>query len=238
MKKYLCALSALVIVGFGCSPSKDAAKTITKESLETNDQKAFYAIGLNIAESFKSQGIDADLDILLQGLKDGTAEDSEPLIAQSELQTIMTEFQQNIQKRQQEKRDAESVTNIEEGKKFLDENSKKEGVITLPSGLQYKIIKEGNGPIPTSDQTVECHYEGSLISGKVFDSSIKRGEPAKFPVTGVIPGWVEALQIMPVGSKWKLFIPSDLAYGERGAGADISPNATLIFDLELIKIAE
>lgn len=126
--------------------------------------------------------------------------------------------------------------NTKEGEAFLEANKKKSGVITLPSGLQYKILKEGNGAKPTATQTVKCHYRGTLIDGKEFDSSYKRGEPTEFPVGGVIKGWTEALQLMPVGSKWELYIPSTLAYGERGAGQTIGPNAVLIFEIELLSI--
>jgi FKBP-type peptidyl-prolyl cis-trans isomerase FklB len=126
--------------------------------------------------------------------------------------------------------------NVKEGETFLAANKKKEGVVTLPSGLQYKILKTGDGPKPTKDQTVKCHYRGTLIDGTEFDSSYKRGEPTEFPVGQVIKGWTEALQLMPVGSKWQLFIPSDLAYGPNGAGQMIGPNVTLIFDIELISI--
>ena len=125
---------------------------------------------------------------------------------------------------------------LEAGKAFLEENKKKEGVVVLPSGLQYKILTAGNGPKPKASDTVKCHYEGRLINGQVFDSSVRRGEPAEFPVGGVIQGWVEALQLMPVGSKWQLYIPSNLAYGTHGAGQSIGPNETLIFDVELLAI--
>jgi FKBP-type peptidyl-prolyl cis-trans isomerase FklB len=128
------------------------------------------------------------------------------------------------------------AANVEAGKKFLEENSKKPGVVTLPSGLQYQIIKEGTGPKPGPEDKVTTHYHGTLLNGKVFDSSVERGQPVSFAVNGVIPGWTEALQLMSVGSKWKLFIPSNLAYGERGAGGDIGPNETLIFEVELISI--
>ena len=132
----------------------------------------------------------------------------------------------------------EAAKNAEEGKTFLEQNKTKEGVITTASGLQYEILKAGEGPKPTADQSVKCHYHGTLIDGKVFDSSVDRGEPATFNVSQVIPGWTEALQLMPVGSKWKLYIPGELAYGERGAGKDIGPNTTLIFEVELLEIVK
>jgi FKBP-type peptidyl-prolyl cis-trans isomerase FklB len=141
-----------------------------------------------------------------------------------------------MRKKQQEKMQEEGSVNKKEGDAFLAANKGKDGVVTLPSGLQYKIIKEGTGPKPTTNDTVMCNYKGTLIDGKEFDSSYKRGQPATFPVGGVIKGWTEALQLMPVGSKWQLFIPSDLAYGDRGAGADIGPGSTLIFEVELMSI--
>ncbi|MFH2003497.1 MAG: FKBP-type peptidyl-prolyl cis-trans isomerase, partial [Bacteroidota bacterium] len=151
-------------------------------------------------------------------------------------QAVMMELQKQLMARHEEKINAEKDKNKIEGEAFLAENKKDKDVITLPSGLQYKIITAGTGPKPKSTETVAVHYSGTLIDGTEFDSSFKRGEPATFPVTGVIKGWVEALQLMPVGSKWKLFIPTDLAYGERGAGGVIGPNATLIFEIELLSI--
>ena len=152
-----------------------------------------------------------------------------PEIAPDEANKILQEFLLKIEhQRGQAAKEA--------GKKFLEENGKLEGVVTLPSGLQYKVLSAGNGPKPRKGDTVRCHYEGRLINGEIFDSSYRRKQPAEFPVTGVIAGWVEALQLMPVGSKWQLFIPSELAYGSRGAGQSIGPNETLIFDIELLGI--
>ena len=150
----------------------------------------------------------------------------------------MTELQGQVRERMEAKRKQDTETNKKEGDTFLAANKAKPGVTTLPSGLQYKVLKEGTGPKPTPTDTVECNYRGTLIDGKEFDSSYKRGEPATFPVTGVIKGWTEALQLMPVGSKWQLVLPPDLAYGERGAGADIGPNATLVFEVELLSIVK
>jgi FKBP-type peptidyl-prolyl cis-trans isomerase FklB len=151
----------------------------------------------------------------------------------------LMQLQKEMQEKQQAKAAAEGDANKKEGDAFLAANKTKEGVVTLPSGLQYKILKEGNGPKPTASDSVVCNYKGTLINGTEFDSSYKRGEPATFPVTGVIKGWTEALQLMPVGSKWQLFIPPDLAYGPRGTpGGPIGPNATLIFEVELISIKD
>ncbi len=188
-----------------------------------------YSLGLNIAESLIKQGLnEVTIEALHKGLED--------LLLGKELQLdpakagqILNDYFQKLQSQKLEK-------NVTEGVEFLKANSTKEGVITLPSGLQYKILKEGNGPKPKATDKVTTHYHGTLINGTVFDSSVERGQPATFPVNGVIAGWIEALQLMPMGSKWKLFVPSDLAYGSRGASELIGPNTTLIFDVELISI--
>src|SRR5208282_3574512 len=151
---------------------------------------------------------------------------------------VLTEVQNEVHKEQQEKAHQAAATNKTEGEAFLAANKSKDGVVTLPSGLQYKILTAGTGPKPTASDSVVCNYRGTLINGTEFDSSYKRGQPATFGVGQVIKGWTEALQLMPVGSKWQLFIPSSLAYGERGAGADIGPNATLIFEVELVSIQD
>lgn len=191
--------------------------------------KVSYAIGMNIAANLKQSGVDKlDAESLAQGLK-AIIEGTKPAIEGSEASEILNKFFSELEEQRIAK-------NIEEGRTFLAENAKKDGVIALPSGLQYQVIKDGTGNIPTASDTVKCHYHGTLINGKVFDSSVQRGEPATFPVSGVIKGWVEALQLMSVGSKWKLFIPSDLAYGARGAGEDIAPHTALIFEVELLDI--
>lgn len=188
-----------------------------------------YSLGLSIASNFISSGIKT---INIQAFTDalttayaGMMPEINPEEANNILQTYFTKLQSE-----------QGSIALEAGEKFLADNRQKEGVVTLPSGLQYKIIETGHGIIPKASDTVRCHYEGRLINGEVFDSSYRRGEPAEFPVGGVIQGWVEALQLMPVGSKWQLYIPSDLAYGARGAGQSIGPNETLIFDIELIDI--
>jgi FKBP-type peptidyl-prolyl cis-trans isomerase FklB len=158
------------------------------------------------------------------------------LLTDEQAQTTLTAIQNSLRKKQQDMRQQAGDTNKKEGDAFLAENKTKDGVITLPSGLQYKIVKAGDGPKPAAADSVVCNYRGTLINGTEFDSSYKRGQPATFPVGQVIKGWTEALQLMPVGSKWELYIPSDLAYGDRGAGANIGPNATLIFEVELLSI--
>jgi FKBP-type peptidyl-prolyl cis-trans isomerase FklB len=200
-----------------------------KNILSTEKEKVSYSLGVNIASSLKQQGFDEiNLDVFMAALHDVLNERA----LQIDLATggqILNEHFQKIQDRKFSK-------NVEEGASFLKANSTKEGVITLPSGLQYKILKEGNGAKPSAADEVTTHYHGTLIDGTVFDSSVQRGQPATFPVNGVIKGWVEALQLMPAGSKWQLYVPSDLAYGSRGASEQIGPHTTLIFDVELISI--
>jgi FKBP-type peptidyl-prolyl cis-trans isomerase FklB len=212
-----------------------AAKSAKPLTLKTQKDKFSYAIGMKMGENFKKQSISVDPAILARGLKDGTAS-GKTLLTDDEAQDVIKEMQVEAQKNQEQKKQAQGTTNQQEGDAFLAANQGKEGVVTLPSGLQYKVLIEGTGPRPTASDTVACNYRGTLVNGKEFDSSYKRGQPTSFPVSAVIKGWTEALQAMPVGSKWQLFIPPSLAYGERGAGNDIGPNATLIFEVELLSI--
>ncbi|MHB8880034.1 MAG: FKBP-type peptidyl-prolyl cis-trans isomerase N-terminal domain-containing protein [Thermodesulfovibrionales bacterium] len=205
-------------------------------ALKTRKDKVSYIIGMDIGNNFKKQGIEIDPDLLLKGMKDVLA-GSKPLIAEKEAVDTMTAFKQEYMAKQAEAAKAQSEKNKKEGEAFLAENKKKEGVKTLPSGLQYKVITEGAGKTPKATDTVTVNYRGTLVDGTEFDSSYKRGQPASFPVKGVIPGWVEALQLMKEGAKWQLYIPANLAYGDKNAGL-IGPNATLIFDVELISVKE
>jgi FKBP-type peptidyl-prolyl cis-trans isomerase FklB len=179
--------------------------------------------------------VDIDPTVFAQGVKDALS-GGQTLLTDEEAKAVLTALQAEVSKRQQEKMQAMGEANKKEGAAFLEANKSKDGVVALPSGLQYKILKQGNGPKPTASDSVICNYRGTLINGTEFDSSYKRGQPATFGVGQVIHGWTEALQLMPVGSKWQLFIPSDLGYGPRGAGADIGPNAVLIFEVELLSI--
>jgi len=199
--------------------------------LETEKQKLSYTMGQQIGGGIKQDKLDVETESLVLGLTHALNGD-ESVLSPDEMRAVI----ENFQKEMQAKANAAQQGNSEEGVKFLAENASKEGVQTLDSGMQYIVINEGTGDKPAATDTVDVHYEGSLINGTVFDSSIKRGEPATFPVNGVIQGWQEALQLMPVGSKWKVFIPSELAYGAQGAGGDIGPNETLIFDMELLAI--
>jgi FKBP-type peptidyl-prolyl cis-trans isomerase FklB len=212
-----------------------ATETQNVPAFKTPKDKVSYALGMNIGANLHRQSIEVDPNLLLQGLQDALA-GSKTLLSEDEARAALTELQNDIRKKQQEKMQQAGETNKKQGDAFLAANKAKEGVVTLPSGLQYKILTAGTGPKPTASDSVVCNYRGTLIDGKEFDSSYKRGQPATFPVGGVIKGWTEALQLMPVGSKWQLFIPSELAYGERGTGADIGPNATLIFEVELLSI--
>ena len=212
-----------------------AAKRPQVLTLKTQKDKISYAIGMNIGQSMKKDSLDLDPAIVSRGLNDALT-GAKPLMTEDEAKSVMTEFRSEMMKKQQAAAQQAGGTNKQAGQQFLAANKTKEGVVTLPSGLQYKVLKEGSGPKPTASDTVVCNYRGTLIDGTEFDSSYKRGEPATFPVGQVIKGWTEALQLMPVGSKWQLFIPSDLAYGERSPGAEIGPNSTLIFDIELLSI--
>jgi FKBP-type peptidyl-prolyl cis-trans isomerase FklB len=203
--------------------------------LKTQKDKVSYSIGLDIGTNFKQQAIEVDPDVLARGVKDAMS-DAKPLLSEEEVQAVMSAFEQEMKEKTIALNKELGDKNIKEGEAFLAENKKKEGVVTLPSGLQYKVITAGTGKKPKATDTVTTQYRGTLIDGTEFDSSYKRGQPATFPVTGVITGWTEALQLMPVGSKWQLFIPSNLAYGPRGAGHVIGPNATLVFEVELLSI--
>ncbi len=204
-------------------------------TLKDQKDKVSYCIGINIGSSFKQQGIDVNLDVLMAGFKDALS-GSKTILTQEEIQQTLMTFQRELMTKQAEHAKELTEKNKKEGEAFLVENKKKEGVKTTASGLQYKIITEGKGKRPTADDTVRVHYKGTLLDGSEFDSSYKLGEPAEFSVSGVIPGWTEAVQLMPVGSKWQLFIPSKLAYGEQGQGPVIGPNATLIFEVELLAV--
>jgi FKBP-type peptidyl-prolyl cis-trans isomerase len=194
-----------------------------------------YALGMDIGNSLKELPVDIQVDELAEGVRD-TVSGNETRLSQEELDGVMQSFVQDMEAAQQKKASEQANNNLEKGEQFLAENKDKEGVQTTDSGLQYKVVEEGDGPSPDADDSVTVHYTGKLIDGTVFDSSRKRGEPVTFPVDAVIPGWTEALQLMKQGAKYELYIPADLAYGERGAGAQIGPNETLIFDVELIGV--
>ena len=218
------------------SPQAQAAGAQATPAAAPMDRaKLSYALGMDLGTQMRKQGIDIDPAIFTKALADAISGAKLEMTAE-ESRAIITVFQDEMRKKQQAAAAVAGAKNKQEGEAFLAANKAKEGVVTLPSGLQYKIVKQGTGPKPALTDTVECHYRGTLIDGTEFDSSYKRNQPATFPVNGVIRGWTEALQLMPVGSKWELYVPSTLAYGERGAGQTIAPNATLIFEVELISI--
>ena len=202
--------------------------TQEKVQLKTQKDSVSYSIGLNMGKNLKQQSVDVDPTILARGIKD-VLDSAKTLLTEQQVQECMTNFQTQMMKTKGDKA-------MKEGAAFLAANKTKEGVVTLPDGLQYKILTAGTGKKPKETETVSVNYRGTLVDGTEFDSSYKRGQPAEFQVNGVIKGWVEALQLMPVGSKWELYIPPELAYGERGAGGVIGPNTTLIFQVELLAI--
>ena len=206
----------------------------SKPVLKDQKDKVSYGYGMQIGSNLKRQGIEINPDLLAAGLKASLAGEK-TLITEDEARQAMNDFQKDMQAKRMEKQKVEGEENKKKGDEFLAQNKKKEGIKTTESGLQYQVVTTGTGPKPKAEDTVSTHYRGTLIDGTEFDSSYKRGEPAKFPVNGVIKGWTEALQLMPVGSKWKLFIPGDLAYGPSGRPG-IPPNATILFDIELIGI--
>jgi len=221
----------LVVVGL-CASGLEAA-----DNVDLTDQKAkvSYGIGMNLGMQWRQQEVPIDPDVLMKGMKDAM-EGNATLMTEEEMRNTLTAFQNQHRAQQMEKRKLQGEKNLTDGEKFLAENKTKPGVVTLPSGLQYKVIAEGAGDSPAAHDQVTVNYRGKLIDGTEFDSSYKRGEPATFGVSGVIKGWTEALQLMKPGAKWELYIPSALAYMERGSGAQIGPNSTLIFDVELVSV--
>jgi FKBP-type peptidyl-prolyl cis-trans isomerase len=225
-------------------PAKAKQSTTTHKStaaakpaplqLVTDKDKQSYAIGLNVGKSLHRDSVDVEPKILLQGIEDALG-DGKLLLTDDQYKAVMTGLATQVRQRQEEKRLALAESNKKDGAAFLAANATKEGVVTLPSGLQYKVLVAGTGPKPSATDSVVCNYRGTLLDNTEFDSSYKHGQPMTFPVSGVIKGWTEALQLMPVGSKWQLFIPPDLAYGDRGQGPG-GPNATLIFEIELLSI--
>ncbi len=211
-----------------------ATATHSGAALTTTKQKESYALGMNIARGLQRDAVDLDQAALLQGIKDQLG--GKTKLTDDQAGAELKQLSDEVHAKEELKQQQAAEANMKEGETFLAANKAKAGVVALPSGLQYKIEKEGTGPKPTASDTVVCNYRGAFIDGKEFDSSYKRGQPATFPVGGVIKGWTEALQLMPVGSKWELFIPSELAYGPRGAGGVIGPNQTLVFEVELLSI--
>ena len=224
--RWVAAAAALLLAGH--ASAADAPKLADKK------EKISYSIGMDIGSNLKRQSIDVDPDLLAKGVRDAMS-GGETLLTGEEAKETLLSLQQDLVARAQEQRRQTAEKNKKEGEAYLAANGKKNGVVTLPSGLQYKVIRSGAGPSPKATDSVETHYRGTLIDGTEFDSSYKREQTAVFPVNGVIAGWTEALQRMKVGDTWQIFLPPELAYGERGAGP-IGPNATLVFDIELMSI--
>lgn len=224
-------MRALAAIAFGVILVAGHVVAADESTMKEQKDKVSYSIGFSLGSNLKNQQVIIDPEIMARGLKDAYS-GAQPLLPEKDIQETMMSFQKEMLVKQK----ATAEKNRVEGEAFLFENKKKEGVVTLPSGLQYKILNEGSGRMPSSNDTVTVNYRGTLIDGTEFDSSFKRNAPASFQVKGVIRGWSEALQLMKEGSKWQLFIPSNLAYGERGAGPQIGPNSTLIFEVELLSI--
>lgn len=234
-------VSVLLIMTMGCQAGDSGSSTDTstgdkKLTLDSEKAKASYSIGYNMGRNLINIKEEIDFETVVQGFKDGFAGDHKAQLTPEEIQKTLRAFQQKINIIMQEKRKSLGDQNKREGELFLKENAGNEGVITTKSGLQYKVIKEGTGEVPKATDKVTVHYRGTLINGTEFDSSYKKGKPATFLLNRVIPGWTEGVQLMKVGAKYKLFIPGNLAYGQRGRGAQIGSNATLIFDIELLAI--
>jgi FKBP-type peptidyl-prolyl cis-trans isomerase FklB len=217
----------------GCAAALVAATSHAKDVVELNNekQKFSYAVGIQVGQNLKRQNLDYDATALSQGIQDALA-GTTPKLSDAQMRAAM----EAVQKKELEKREAAAKKNLAAGHAFLAENKKKAGVVTRESGLQYKVVKDGKGKQPKATDTVQVHYRGTLLNGTEFDSSYQRGEPATFPVNGVIQGWQEVLPLMREGAKWQVWIPSDLAYGARGAGGAIGPNETLVFEIELLAV--
>ena len=224
----------------GAAGAAEAAPAVdaTAAGLATEEQQISYIIGTSVGQNMKEDQLDIDMDAFVRGLSD-VLEDRELAMSEEQMMVTMQAFQQKMMAEQQQQMAAAAEQNAAVGAQFLAQNAERDGVTTTESGLQYEVLEAGEGDRPAAEDTVTVHYTGSLIDGTVFDSSVERGQPAQFNVGQVIPGWTEALQLMPVGSKWRVFIPSDLAYGAQGAGGGaIGPNETLVFEVELIEVAD
>ena len=232
MKRLLQSATLVLLLAAPACGQEPAAAQPKPESLE---QRASYAIGLNLAQNLKQQHVPVDTELLVRGLRDGLS-GATPALTNEEIQATMQTFQQQMAARQEDERRTAGAANAAKSEEFLARNREQAGVETTASGLQYQVLTPGEGPTPKATDRVRVHYRGTLLDGTQFDSSYDRGNPAVFEVGKVIPGWVEALQLMKVGSKWKLWIPPALAYAERGAGNAIGPNQTLVFEVELLAI--
>jgi len=223
------------ILGLGLSLLPGLSWATEAPDLEDENQKLSYSVGYQVGEDFRRQDLSLNPELVMKGLLDAL-EESEPLMTPGEMRQTLIELKQRAAAAAKQQREEEGRKNLAEGKAFLAENAKKTGVTTLASGLQYQVLSEGEGTPPAASDTVTVHYRGTLIDGSEFDSSYRRGQPATFPLDRVIPGWTEGLQLMRPGAKYQLFVPSELAYGERGGGSKIGPNSTLVFEVELLSV--
>ncbi len=230
MRYSVMAFLCTVVLAFGCTSEKGPR-------LKDENDRVNYSLGHQIGGDFKQQGVEIRPELVVKGIQDALS-GAEPLMTREEMDKTLMELKKKIVTAQREELRHAAEENLAKGKEFLAENAKKEGVKTLPSGLQYKIIQEGSGASPKATDTVTVHYRGTLIDGTEFDSSYSRGKPATFRVDRVIRGWTEALQMMKEGAKWELFIPPELAYGDRGAGPRIGPSSTLVFEVELLSVGK
>jgi FKBP-type peptidyl-prolyl cis-trans isomerase len=241
MKKYVLPLALISMVTLQACSEKavviDVVEADAPVALESSSQRLSYGIAFGLGSRMAADAVPMDMDAFIAGMSDGM-EGAEPRLTQEEITAEMQAYQEKATAAQQVAQAESGAANLAISSAYLAENAAKEGVVVTETGLQYEVLVAGEGAIPTAEDTVEVHYRGTLIDGTEFDSSYSRGQTASFGVTQVIPGWVEALQLMPVGSKWKLVIPSDLAYGAGGAGGTIGPNATLVFEVELVSIAD
>lgn len=231
-------ISMLLSAGLvAAAQAQDQGQEAMPEQLDTETKQFSYVVGMDVGKSLKNLGTDLDLDTVVMAIRD-VMQGEEPLLSESQANELKQAFFQKRQQEAAEKAKEQAAANRKKGEAFLAENAQKEGVKTTDSGLQYEVIEEGSGPSPDADDRVTVHYTGTLIDGTVFDSSRERGQPATFALNQVIPGWTEGLQLMKEGAHYKFYIPSDLAYGERGAGNVIEPGSTLIFDVELMEVAD
>lgn len=230
MKLKLVAAAAMGLVMSSTMAASDAT------ALKTDTDKLSYSIGEDLGKNFKRQGIEINSAIMAQGINDGLSNNPKPLLTDDQIKEVLNKFQKDIMTKRAADFSKKAEENKAIGEKFLNENKAKQGIVALPSGLQYKVIKNGSGKKPTKDDMVTVEYTGHLINGDVFDSTSKTGKPATFKLSQVIPGWVEALQLMPAGSTWEIYVPASLAYGDRSVGGPIGPNETLIFNIHLIDV--
>lgn len=237
----LVGLSILLLGLSACSKcSKIGAGSVNTGDLKTEIEKVSYILGYSTGKSFGEQSVDVNVDLFMKGLKEGLTKDgkAQPAMTEDQMRETMTSFRTTLMEKRKKDMEESGKKNLKEGEEFLAKNKAKEGVITLPSGLQYKVVKAGTGEKAHKDDSVTVEYTGTLLDGKTFDSTKTRGKPATFSVGTTIPGMSEALQLMPVGSTWELYIPANLAYGAQGAGSAIGPNQALVFNVELVSVTK